>query len=510
MAASSNTRIAKNTLFLSVRMVIVLFINLFTTRAVLGGLGADDFGVYNVVCGFVSMFTFLSHSISNGIQRYYNYEFGKNGKDGAQKVYITSLVIQIVIILILVLFAESIGLWYLNHKMVIPIDRINAARYVFQFSVISFVLALLQAPYTASIIAHEKMDFFAIMSIIDAVLKLAIAVAISYIQSDKLILYGLLILLISGLNFIVYFLYSKRKFEEIRIIRYFNPSLIKEMLSFSGWNIFGVFSDMLKEQGLNLIINLFFGPIVNAARAIAYQVSSAIKGFVSSANMSVRPQIIQSYAQENRQRSLSLVFSMTKIISVIYIAIGCPIVLEIDYILHLWLGNDVPEHTSSFVVIVLLISLVNNMNSVLSTIVHASGQMRDYQLYGGVVSILSIPFVYFVLYIGGSPESAFWVSLLFTVIMQIVSLYIVRSIVGLSIKKYFVEIIIPLSIVTLVSSILPCVLRFSIDEGFFRLIFIAMTSLIVSLSAFYFIAMSYSEKEIVKQMVGNRLFRTHK
>ena len=198
-------------------------------------------------------------------------------------------------------------------------------------------------------------------------------------------------------------------FDEIRIKRYFDASLIKKMLAFSGWNIFGVFSDMLKEQGLNLIINLFFGPIVNAARAIAYQVSTAIKGFVSSANMAVRPQIVQSYAQNNKQRSLSLVFSMTKLVTFIYITLGCPIVLEINYILHLWLGESFPDHTDSFVIIVLLISLINNMNSVLSAIVHASGNMRDYQLYGGLVSVLTVPFAYLALKLGCPAESAFWV-----------------------------------------------------------------------------------------------------
>ena len=505
----SNTRIAKNTLFLSVRMVFVLFINLFTTRAVLAGLGADDFGVYNVVGGFVSMFTFLSHSISNGIQRFYNFELGKNGIEGAQKVYLTSLLIQGLIIIVLLIFTESFGLWYLNHKMVIPAERLFAARFIFQFSILSFVFALLQSPYSASIVAHERMDFFAIMSVVDAIFKLLIALSIPHFLHDKLVVYGLLILFISLFNFIVYYYYSRSHFEEIRIKKYFNVSLIKKMLSFSGWNVFGVFSEMLKEQGLNLIINLFFGPIVNAARAIAYQVSTAIRGFVSSANMAVRPQIVQSYAQDNKRRSLSLVFSMTKLITIIYIALGCPIILEINFILHLWLGDYFPEHTASFVIIVLLISLVNNMNSVLSAIVHASGKMRDYQLYGGSVSMLSVPFAYLALYLGGSPESAFWVSLLFTVVMQLVSLFVVQSIVGLSVKRYFVDIVVPMTLVTIVAIIVPALLHTLICESFVRLLIVASASLISSVISFYFLAMSTNENTIAKQIVLKRFKKKH-
>lgn len=499
--SDSNTRIAKNTLFLSIRMMVVLLINLFTTRAILAGLGADDFGIYNVVCGFVSMFTFLSHSISNGIQRFYNYELGKHGAGGAQNIYVTSLFIQLLIVLVLVLFTESFGLWYVNTKMVIPDNRIVAANFIFQFSIVSFIFTLLQSPYSASIIAHEKMDFFAFMSVMDAVLKLGIALAIPYYLSDKLIIYGLLILLISVINFFVYYLYSKKKFVEIKLKRYFNPSLIKEMLSFSGWNIFGVFSDMLKEQGLNLIINVFFGPVVNAARAVSYQVSSAIRGFVSSASVSVRPQIVQSYAKGSINRSLSLVYSLTKITTVLYIAFGCPIILEVNYILHLWLGGSVPDHTASFVVIVILISLVNNMNSALSGIVHASGQMRDYQLYGGLISLLSVPASYFVLYFWGEAELAFWVCLLFTVIMQIVSLFIVRGIVGLSIRRYCTEIVIPMTVVAIIAFFVPYLLHGYLEEGFIRLILVAFTSTILTVLSSYFIALTKKERDVAKELL---------
>ena len=275
-----NEKIALNTILLSVRMVFVLFLSLYTTRITLDVLGIDDFGIYNVVGGFVSMFVFLNTSMSNGIQRFFNFELGRNGIKGAQKVYITSLIIQLILLFVLILLTETFGLWYLYNKMVIPQERFWAALWVFQLSVLSFVFVIMQVPYNAAIMAHEKMNFYAFIGVLDAILKLAIVFLIPYANSDALILYAALLAAISLLNFLLVFFYSRKHFEEIRILPLFDKLLFKSMLSFSGWNIFGTFSNMMREQGLNVILNLFLGPIVNAARGdLMFPLRFALKLF---------------------------------------------------------------------------------------------------------------------------------------------------------------------------------------------------------------------------------------
>ena len=255
--ANDNKRIAKNTILLTIKMVLVLFINLYTTRVTLKALGVDDFGIYNVVCGFVSMFIFLNTSMSNGIQRFFNYELGKNGIIGAQRVYITSLAIQALLLIIIIILTETFGLWYLYNQMVIPPDRFDAALWIYHLSIISFVLVIMQVPYNAAIMAHERMNYFAFLGVLDAVLKLVIVLMIPFADVDKLVFYGFLLTMISFLNFVLAYVYSKTHFEEIRFKPLFDKILFKSMLSFSGWNIFGTFSNMMREQGLNMILNLF-------------------------------------------------------------------------------------------------------------------------------------------------------------------------------------------------------------------------------------------------------------
>ena len=292
--SENNKRIAKNTILLSLRMGFVLFLGFYSTRVTLSALGVDDFGIYNVVGGFVSMFVFLNTSMSNGIQRFFNFELGRNGIEGARKVYVTSLVIQFLLLIIILLLTETLGLWYLHNKMVIPVDRFESAQWVFQFSVLSFVLVIMQVPFNAAIMAHERMNYYAFIGILDAILKLIIVLLIPYADCDLLILYSALIAGVSLLNFILAYTYAKKNFEEIGIKPLFEKDLFKSMLSFSGWNIFGTFSNMMREQGLNMILNLFFGPVVNAARGVAYQVTSGLQGFVVNISTAIGAQIDQS------------------------------------------------------------------------------------------------------------------------------------------------------------------------------------------------------------------------
>lgn len=501
--SNNNKRIAKNTILLSVRMVFVLCLNLYTTRVTLDALGVNDFGIYNVVCGFVSMFTFLNTSMSNGIQRFFNFELGKNGTNGAQKVYVNSLVVQGFLLVIILLLTETFGLWYLNNKMVIPSERFIAAQWIFQFSIVSFIFIIMQVPYGASIMAHEHMSYYAFIGIIDAILKLVIVLLIPYADNlDRLILYGFLLMMISVLNFILAFIYSRSKFREIRIRPLFDKVLFKSMLSFSGWNIFGAFSNMMREQGLNMILNLFFGPVVNAARGVAYQVASGLQGLVANVSTAIRPQMVQSYAQGNTTRTITLMLSLSKIsVCVLYI-VAYPILLEIDFVLNLWLKNDVPQHTSSFVIIVVLISFLNNLNSAVSGVVHATGKMRNYQVIGSMITLSSIPVAYYALKMGSNPDSVFWISLVFTGFMQIASLFILRNMIRFSLRKYAKEVILPIILVIMTSCILPLIPYHFLQYGWWRFILVVFLSVVTSSISLYFIGLNKKEKELINSIIS--------
>lgn len=498
---TSNKRIARNSILLNIRMVFVLVLTLYTTRAVLSLLGVEDYGIYNVVCGFVSMFVFLNTAMSNGIQRFYNFELGKNGIEGAKRVYSASLIIQFVLAIIIILFAETFGLWYLHNKMVIPEERVVAADWIYQFSVLGFIFVIFQAPYAAAVMAHEKMDYFALISVLDAVLKLAIVFLIPLFTCDTLVIYGLLMTSICGLDFFLYWIYCKRKFEEITFIKRQPIGLYKSMLSFSGWNIFGALSSVMKEQGINMVINLFFGPVVNAARGVASQVNSGLMTFVQNVAIPVRPQVIQSYAAGDVERSMRLTFSVSKLSSCMLLLVALPVVLEIDFILKIWLGANIPEHTATFVFIIVLTCIISNLNYAISGVVHASGKMALYQIAGGLAGILSVPAAYIVLKMGGSPESAIWVSFWAMVIGQINALLILKSIVDYSIKDYIKNVIFPFSLVTIIAFIFSYIPLSLIEEGLLRLIVVTIVSFLSICITTYYVALDSGEKELISQLL---------
>lgn len=499
--SSSNRRLAKNSIFLTIRMVVVLFISLYTTRVVLKVLGVEDYGVYNVVCGFVAMFAFLNTSMSNGIQRFFNYELGKNGEEGANKVYMTSLIIQALLALIIIILVESFGLWYLHNKMVIPAERMLAAEYVFQFSVLGFLFIIMQAPYTASVMAHEKMDFYAVVSILDAVLKLLLVLLLPYLLGDSLILYGVVMLMINVVNFMLYYIYSKRHFKEIRFHKFYDKGLFKSMLGFSGWNLFGSFSGVMKEQGINLVINYFYGPVVNAARGVAAQVNGGLQSFVTNITIPVRPQVIQSYAQGNLSRTMHLTYSISKLSCCFLLMMAIPISYEIDYVLRLWLGANVPEHAALFTIIVFFTSIINNLNSATSGVVHATGIMKDYQLWGSLMGISSVPIAYLLLKIYPIPELALIVVMVCTALGHFICLFVVKKLVGMSVTEYFKEVVWPIVIVLIISVVITYPAHHFMNSGFLRLCVVTLVSVITVGLALYYLALNANERALFSQMI---------
>ena len=500
----NNKRIAKNSIFMSIRMVIVLAITLYTSRVVLRVLGVEDYGVYNVVAGFVTMFGFLNSSLSNGIQRFYNFELGKNGIEGACRVYNMAMVIQILLAIIIVIPTEFIGLWYLHNKMVIPEGRMFAAEWIFHLSLLTFILHIIQVPYTAAVMAHERMGFYAIVNILDVLIKLGVVFVIPLLNNDALILYGVFILVIAFINLLLYICYSKRYFEEITIEIKFNTSLFKEMLSFSGWNIFGTLGHMLKDQGVNLILNFFFGPVVNAARGIANQVKGGMQSFVTNITVPVRPQVVQSYSQGNLERSLNLTYTISKLSCYFLLLIAQPIMLEIDFVLEIWLGDNIPEYTAIFVIIVLLDAFLNNLNSAVSGLVHATGKMRVYQLCGGTISLISVVIVYVVMLFWQVPVIALIVLLILDIIRQIVAISVLKSIVKeFSLRKYFKEVVVSLIIVASVSIILPFITHSYMQAGVLRFFLVLSISLLSVGVSIYLLGLNLSEKTMLKQLMQN-------
>ena len=489
---------------MTIRMIVVMFVTFYTSRVILEILGVVDFGVYNVVAGFVSMFGFFNSSLSNGIQRFYNFELGKNGVDGARRVYNMAMAIQILLAVIIVLPTEIIGTWYLHNKMVIPDDRMFAAEWIFQLSLITFVLHIIQVPYTAAVMAHENMNFFALISVLDVTIKLGGVLVIPLLNSDSLVLYGAIMAAVALFNLLSYVWYTKHNFKEVKLEKTFRPSLFRDMLSFSGWNIFGTLGQMLKDQGVNLILNLFFGPIVNAARGIANQVNGGLQSFVTNISIPVRPQVVQSYAQGNIQRSLNLTYTISKISCYFLLLMALPILLEINYVLHIWLGDNVPEQTSIFVTIIVLNSFLSNLNAAISGIVHATGEMRTYQLCGGSISLISVLFVYIAMLIWDIPAVALIIILCLDIIRQIVALYVLKSIVKeFSVSLYCRNVVWPVVIVSLLSLIIPLAIHCFMEEGFLRLTTILITSILSILTSIYTVGLNNNEKYFAKQLLKN-------
>ena len=420
---TSNGQIARNTLFLYIRMVVVMCITLYTTRLILQVLGVDDYGIYSVVCGFVSMLGFLNTSITNATQRYYNYQIGQGQVESVKCVFTSALLIQLMLCGIILLLGETIGLWYIENKLVLASERQTAALWVYQFSLMTVCVSLFQTPYSAAVMAFEKMNFYAIISIIDAVLKLIIVLLLNKCSGDKLVCYGLMLFIVSLTSWSLYVLFVKAKIKHIKLSFPISTTMLKSILSFSGWNVFSSFSNIVSGQGVNILLNSFFGPIVNASRGVANQVMSAIQYFSANIIVAFRPQLIQSYSAGEYQRTNFLLFSMSKISFVLMLIIALPIVIEINQILNFWLGDKIPEYTAVFSSLVIISMLINILNSPISVMAHATGNIRRYEFFYGIITASILPISYVFLKLGYNAQIVYVINI-FVVVFKCILLYI--------------------------------------------------------------------------------------
>lgn len=498
---NSNKRIVKNTIFLYSRLAIVMIVNLYMTRVVLNVLGVNDYGIYNVVCGFVSMFGFLNTSMANGVQRFYNYELGKNGSIAVVKVFNTAMIIQFTLAIGVVLLTETFGLWYVNTLMIISTDRIVAANWIFQFAIISLIFVIIQIPYSAAILAYEKMDYFAIVSIIDAFIKLAIVFALPHLNGDNLILYGLLIMLVSIINFILYYLYSRKHFTHLRFKKIFDRTLFKSMMGFSGWNLFGSFAYVVKSQGVNVLINSFFGTIVNAANGIAAQVSSAIQTFASNLVIAFKPQLTQSYAAGDYKRAEQLMLSMSKLSYALMCIISIPLIIEIDYVLKIWLSGNIPEYTNTFAKLTIVAMMIGVLNTPITQMIHASGQMKKYQIATSIVICSILPISWLFLKLGYDATSVFIITIVITIINQIVCLRVLHSIYRFNVREYIKEVVLPCVIITIIPFTCVHYMGSLMLSSLWRFVTVAIANTLI-ISILFYLTLNNSEKNIIKSHIS--------
>lgn len=495
-------RIAKNTLMLYGRMLFSMLVSLYTSRVVLQALGVEDYGIYNVVGGVVAMFSMISSSLSSSVSRFLTFELGKGDTDGLKRVFSTSLSIQLVLAGIIVVLAETIGLWFLNTHMTIPANRLYAANWVFHASVLTFVINLLSVPFCASIVSHERMSAFAYIGILDVVLRLLIVLFIAYsgLGFDRLIVYALLLVGVVCIMQAIYWRYCTRHFLECQLKLSFDVDYWKEMSSFAGWNFIGCTAGLLKDQGVNILLNLFLGPIINAARGIANTVNNVLSSFAGNFMTALNPQITKSYAAGDYNYTFSLVERGSRFSYYILLLFALPMLFEADFVLTLWLKHY-PAHTVNFVRLILLVTMCDILSNTLINLQNATGKIRNYQLAVGGMLLMNFPLSYICLKIGFQPESTLIVALIVAVACLFLRLLFLRKMVGLSIRRYLHKVCGNVMCVTLAAAVLPTLLYLQMADGVLRFLLMCMLTALCSATAIYFIGCSRNERDFIKSRI---------
>lgn len=496
--SDQSKRLAKNTLTLTIRMLFLMAVNLYTSRILLEALGIEDYGIYNVVGGVVTMFSIVSSSVTAAISRFITFELGTNNKERLSKVFSSAVIIQSILAFIIFVLVETAGLWFLRSEMNIPDNRMVAANWVFQFSVLTFVINLISIPYNAAIIAHEKMNAFAYISIYEGIGKLVIAYAILVSPIDTLIFYGLSICLLSVSVRFIYTIYCKRKFAECTLHWIWERSLLKEMFGFAGWNFIGAASGILRDQGGNIIINIFCGPTVNAARGIASQVSNAVHNFISGFTTAMNPQITKSYASEDKTYMMSLLYKGSKFSYYILFILSLPLLFNTSYVVQLWLGQ-IPEHSISFIRLILILSMSESISNPLITAMLATGNIKKYQIIVGGINLLNLPISYILLRLGFLPESVFVTAIILSQLCLWARLVLLKPMIKFDARRFILEVYLRILLVSTVSFIIPYIMYTFLSNDVTRFIIVSMVSLICSILTIWMIGLSKTERSSIRK-----------
>ena len=499
-------RIAKNTLTLYVQMFVTVLVQLYVVPVLLSSLGIEDYGIYNVVAGVVTMFTFVSGSLTSAAQRFMAYSIGKDDVLELKKVFSSTILIYLVLTIILCIMLELFGVWFLNTQMEIPAERLNAANWVFHFTVIFFAIEIMIIPFRADIIAHERMNILAYMTISECFLKLVAAIVITIVAFDRLIIYSGLLTIVAALVIIAYWLYCRTHFHECRNLSpKWNKETGRSLLSYSGWNMIGSLAMILRNQGINIVQNLFFGPVLNAAHSIAQQVQGVVARFVDNVYLASRPQITKLYAVNQRNQMWDLIFQSAKLAFFLMMLICIPAILELDMVLSLWL-NNVPKYTATIAKLMMCSLLIETLvNQVISSF-QAANRIRRYQIYSSTILLLNIPISYIALKLYPDfPQIPYLISIVLSVAYIISILWTAKIEVQMNVKKFVINVLGKNIVVFILSMIVSCLCRNMIEPSVWRILYTTAISTVLSAILIWNIGFDKNERTYAKNYMINKI-----
>lgn len=498
---SNSKRIAKNTVMLYMRMIILMAIGLFTSRVILQALGVEDYGINSVIAGFLSMFGIITSSMSSAISRFITVELGKGDLERLKKVFTTSISVQLFMGFLIVILIETLGLWFVSTKMQIPEGREIAAQWCLHCATLTTFISLMNIPFNSSIIAHEKMSAFAYMTILDAILKLGICYAIYISPIDKLITYSILGVCVSIITTSIYWIYCLRKFEETSFSFRFDKCLFKEMWGFAGWNFLGQTAWVLNTQGVNMLMNIFFGVVVNAARGVAVQVNGIIQNFVSNFMMALNPQITKSYAAGDKETAFRLACRGCRFSFYIMYFLALPVMIESHQILDLWLVNP-PEQADKFIVWTILSTLATLLGNTMVTLQMAHGDIRKYQILITIFGCIPFPLTWIVFKLGVPAIVAYYIYVAVYWGLIFIRFYLVHEKTGIPAKMYIGGVICKTHIVAAIAAILPLSVYFMMPESILRLLLVGIISVLSSAFVIYTIGIDQAERKFIQEKVS--------
>lgn len=502
--SEDNRRIAKNTLFLYTRMFFVILVTLFTSRIILKALGVEDFGIFNIVGGIVSILGLMQSVMASAVSRFFMFELGRNNLIKLNQYFRLSIIVYAGIALLVLVLAETIGLWFLKSKLIIPADRVSAAFWVYQFSILSFVINIMTVPYNSIIIARERMNIYAYIGLAEVVMKLVIAYLLFVVAFDKLKTYAILYFLTVLLIFLINFLYSRINYKESKFSWYWSKPMFNEMMGYSIWSLFGSISGVARNQGINILLGMFFDPVVNAARAIAYQVNEGINQFSNNFFTAVRPQITKKYAAQEKIDMMILVFRSSRFSYYLLLIFALPIMLETQYIIDIWLVEP-PVHSVLFTRLVILTSMIDSTGYPFSTAINATGKVKIYQIFTGGILILTLPIAYLFLKIGYSPESTMYVAIFISIAAQVSRIVFMKKLHNISVRAYFKEVVIIILSVTVFSSGIPYFVQNFMQYGIIRFLVVLTLSILSSVLFIYIIGITKIERNLIVKLIMNKL-----
>ena len=496
----NNKRIVKNTIYLYIRMFVILFVSLYTSRVILQVVGASDYGIYNLIAGVVVLFSFINGALTSATQRYLNFYIGKHDEQNTHNVFCMSMNIYMALAIVFFVLAETIGLWFVNSQLNIPENRMNAANWVYQFTVFSFMINLIRIPYNATLIAYEKMDFYAYLSLFDVAIKLVIVYLLYISPVDKLVAYGFLYMLTDMIGNVIYHAYCKRRFAIATYQYMWKKDMFKHLLSFSSWSLLGNASSVFVQQGLNILVNVFYGVTLNAALGIANQVAGKVTQFFSNFQTAFNPQIVKYYAEGEMNEFFKLIFRSSRFSYYLMLIVSLPLMLKIDVILGIWLV-DVPEYTGIFCQLILIFYLIEALTGPLWMSVQATGDIKLYQILISVVNIINIPLIYFSLKLG-YPVWAVWIiRIVVDLIIYIVRCFYLNKRLKMSLSLYYKEVVQPVLLVTLLALPIPFIIERTVSGNHINFILSIVVSILCPCVMTFYFGLKRRERERLSSLI---------